>query len=198
MFLHALHIIRQSLEDHLNGLGTNADDQVLIGNVAVQDDDAYSPVIQDKIVMTLVRIQEEQTLKNRPAGTRNMATGRMEYHNPPLALNVYLLFTVNSNNYSNALTYLSRVMRFFQKTNRFDPNNSPVIPESDVSAVDRMTDFRIVADLYSPTFEEQNHLWSILGSKQLPSVLYRLRIIELEDRQLTASGPLIEEINIES
>jgi hypothetical protein len=198
MFLHALHIIRHSLEDYLNGLGTATDDQVLIGNVAVQDDDAYSPVIQDRIVMTLVRIQEEQTLKNRPAGTRNMATGRMEYHNPPLALNVYLLFTINSNNYSNALTYLSRVMRFFQKTNRFDPSNSPVIPESDVSAVDRMTDFRIVADLYSPTFEEQNHLWSILGSKQLPSVLYRLRIVELEDRQLTASGPLIEEINIES
>lgn len=196
MLLHTLHIIRQSLEDYLNGLGTHADDQVLIGNVAVLDDDNYTPALRDRIVMTLVRLQEEATLKNRPAGTRNMATGQMEYHNPPLALNLYLLFTVNSNEYSNALTYLSRVMRFFQQRPRFDPATAPVIPPAQVSEQDRLEDFRIVADLYSPTFEEQNHLWSILGSKLLPSVMYRLRLVELTDRQLTATGPLIDEINI--
>jgi hypothetical protein len=198
MLLHALHIVRYHLNQHLNSLAANNADNVVIANVAVNDNDQYTPLQRDQIVLSLVRIEEEKVLKNTPAGRRNTATGEMEYRNPPVFVNLYCLFSINSNQYENAMTYLSRVVRFFQHKQIFtsrDPIsfNGVVIPEND-----RLEHYRLTVELYTPSFEELNHIWSVLGSKMLPSVMYKLRLLELELDQVQQAGPLIDTIMVDS
>jgi hypothetical protein len=41
-----------------------------------------------------------------------------------------------------------------------------------------------------------NHLWSTLGGKYLPSVLYKIRLVRLEDQTDQSTGQVIREINL--
>jgi hypothetical protein len=46
------------------------------------------------------------------------------------------------------------------------------------------------------SFEQVNHLWSILGGKYLPSVLYKIRQITLDEEATIAGGGIITEIEL--
>lgn len=202
MILQVLKIISTELETFLDSFSedTPSTNRVVVGNIAFHDIEKYQPntvdtSTDDKIVMTLVRVEEEATLKNNPHFTRNTANATIDYHNPMVNVNLYVLFTCNSTNYENALTYLSRVMRFFQSRNVFtEQNTSPIV--AGINPLDSFDTYRLMMDLYSPSLEEANHLWGMLGGKQLPSVMYKLRVIELEFRNITATAPRVEEIRI--
>ena len=108
-------------------------------------------------------------------------------------LNSCILFSATTtNSYENALIYLSRLIRFFQSKNVFTPYNSATVPIS--NPYDEMTDFKLILDLYSPSFEEQNHFWGTLGGKQYPSVLYQMRLLELKRDEVVEGAGVIEEI----
>jgi hypothetical protein len=49
-------------------------------------------------------------------------------------------------------------------------------------------------EMYTLSFEQVNHLWGTLGGKQMPFVLYKLRLIAITERKLVREVPLIEEI----
>jgi hypothetical protein len=49
-------------------------------------------------------------------------------------------------------------------------------------------------DMYSPTFEESNYLWGTLGGKQYPSVLYRIRKLDIDAELKIAESGIIETI----
>ena len=112
-------------------------------------------------------------MKNRPAHRRNAVTGKLEYVNPPVFLNLHVLFTINTPNYETALTYLSRVIGFFQHQRVFNEVNAEV--PADVS----LETFHFNVSMLSPTLEELNHLWGVLGGKMLPSVLYKFQVQEI-------------------
>ena len=48
--------------------------------------------------------------------------------------------------------------------------------------------------LYTPTFEELNYVWGTLGGRQLPSVIYKIQLIEIDRNELLGTGKLITEI----
>ena len=63
-----------------------------------------------------------------------------------------------------------------------------------INPVDKLESFKLIFDLYSPTLEEVNHLWGTLGGKQYPSVLYKLRMLELQFKAVQSEGGLITEV----
>ena len=109
-------------------------------------------------------------MKNDP-GTSLTGGGLARYDNPPVNINLSLLFTVCMENYEHALIYLSHTIDFFQGKNVFGKQDSvtdiPGMPD----------DFRIILDLHSLTFEQSGCLWSTLGGKQHPFVCYRVKLI---------------------
>ena len=40
---------------------------------------------------------------------------------------------------------------------------------------------RLVVELYSLNLEQQNHLWGYLGGKYLPSVVYKVRLVRIQE-----------------
>lgn len=189
MLYHALAWLRNQLNAYLNDGNV-----VILGNVALTDTDA-GDALNEHVVMTLVNLSEESTLKNGLHYRREAQS--VTYQNAPVHLNLYLLFCANYRQgqgdtpYANSLRRLSSVMEFFQGQTVFTPTTNPDNVLNDLPDGDEL---RLIMELYSPTFEQVNHLWGALGGKQLPSVLYKCRLVRIQANRAQGSGPLIEEI----
>ena len=133
--------------------------------------DAGSDDIRHKVIITLVNVEEEKTLKNNSNYIREGDV--LKKIRPILFLNLYLLFSCAEKDYSLALGRISRIVHFIQKKNVFVAGSTltPLPAEID----------KLIFEFCTLTFEQQNHLWGMLGGKQLPSVMYKVRLIAVQD-----------------
>lgn len=172
----ALNKLRTELELYLAGAGL-----VTIDNVALIESADKSAVLGEHVIISLVNIEEESSMKNG-LNFRKTQNGGVEYQNRPIYLNLYLLFTANFPNYGVAITLLGRIIQFFQGQNTFTLS-TPEEGESQLSL-----------DLYTMTFEQINHLWGSLGGKQIPFVMYKARLVIINDRRRLGTGRVIEKV----
>jgi hypothetical protein len=126
-------------------------------------------------ILTLVNLEEERIAKSPNNFVR--VNDKVEYRNPKILLNLYCLFSVNHSSYDTALQYLSLIIQFFQYRNFIDHKNTP--PDNGL-ALDHKVD-KLIFDMVSMNSEQVNHLWATLGGKYLPSVLYKVRMVTIED-----------------
>ena len=160
----------------------SSDDAVVPGNIALLDayNDASADLLTNKVVASVINIQQEATLRNLPRkkpGVSDSGDPVAIAQSPPIYLNLYLLFSANNTKYEDALFYISEVISFFQIEPSFRPNAFPaLVPKyPDLQRIEMMT-----AELYSTTFEELNQIWGVLGGKYVPSALYKLRLIPIQ------------------
>ncbi len=153
--------------------------RIATGNVAKAQETDSSGARADSVgapgILTLVNIEEEKTSRNPENFIR--VNNRIEYRNPKLLLNLYCLFSVNHNSYDTALQYLSLILQFFQYKNVITARNTPA---DNGLALDPRVE-KLIVDLVSMNAEQVNHLWATLGGKYLPSVLYKVRMVTIED-----------------
>jgi hypothetical protein len=161
---------------------------LVLDNIALAEDlGGTRENLDGKIVMSLVNVQEEATLKNIP--NYRQENGRTVYKNPPVHLNLFVMFSVLHRDYETSLKRLSRVIEFFQWRKEFSFETSP-----QPGFVDQ--GIRVYAELYTLTFEQLNHLWGALGGKQVPFVLYKLRVVPVEAQKQQAEGAAITDVLI--
>jgi hypothetical protein len=128
---------------------------------------------------------------------RNDATLTATYENPPTFLNFLILVTATHANYTDALLVLSRAIRFFQFKNVFTQDSvdpASITTNAPPNALDRLQEFKLIFDLYSPSIEEVNNLWGALGARQYPSVLYMMRMLDLKFSAVQSESGLITEV----
>lgn len=194
MIYEALSLLREELNAFIKSLDDNTTtDQVVLGNIAqLESEDNQS--ILEKVVISLVNLEEESAMKNRKL-PRIQEGDRILIENPPVHLNLYLLFTASwPANYESALKRLGHVVSFFQHRNQFTLKNATHFAAGVDPDDPDLADIRLVLDLYTMTFEQINHLWGSLGGKQAPFALYKVRLTTVRYRQPKGSGPAIEEI----
>lgn len=150
--------------------------------------------------LSLINIEEERTNKEQQSRYINSA-GKMEKRNPEIQLNLYVLITANfqnklannsSDDYVEGLKQLSYAIAFFQSKNVFTPENSPALSGSDPNLS------KIVVELYSYSFEQLYNFWSVVGAKYLPSVLYKVKTLRIQENAIQESGEPIEQIFLTS
>lgn len=176
MIASTLSFLQSELNNYI-GLKTSDFDKLEVNHLVGETGNYLTP----NMGMHLVNLEEDRTSQPLPRFQEN-SEGRIQKLDPEVKLNVYILFTANftdNNNYSEALKHIGYVATYFQSRNVFTPQNFPSLP----SGIEKLT-----AELISLSFEQQNHLWGTLGAKYLPSVLYRLRVIYLEDLTAPVSG----------
>jgi hypothetical protein len=189
MIFETLQIIKEQLEAYLvtDGLGKI----VILDNIALWQsgsDDATR--LEGKVVLTLLKMDEEATLRNAP--NYQIRDGKTEYHNPPVNLNLYLLVSANCETYDKSLRSISKTIQFFQGKKVFTSTNT-VYNRNNVS-FDVLEQFRFVLDLFTPTFDELNNVWGMLGGRQLPSVIYRIQLIQIEQDKIQSAAEVITHI----
>jgi hypothetical protein len=151
--------------------------------------------LHGNVVLTLVNVEEESALKNRKL-PRYQEGDKVLIENPPVYLNLYLLFTACwPANYDNAIKRLGHVVSFFQHRNQFSLKNATHFADGVDPDDEDLAEMRLVLDLYTMTFEQINHLWGSLGGKQSPFAMYKARLTSVRYRQPKGSGPAIEEIH---
>lgn len=164
------------------------DENIGLNNVALLESaDGANDIQKHNVIISLVNIEEESSLKNG-LHYRRTSIGGIQYENPPVYLNLYLLFTTNfPSNYSNSLILLGTIIQFFQGQNTFIITNDQ-----------NEEDMQLSLDLYTMTFEQVNHLWGSLGGKQIPFVMYKARLVRITDRKSQGTGTPIIEIQTEA
>ena len=53
---------------------------------------------------------------------------------------------------------------------------------------------KLIMEVYSMPIEQQNYLWGALGAKYLPSVLYRLRLVVMNDERVHENQPAVSAV----
>ncbi|GHC57963.1 Protein of unknown function [Ulvibacter litoralis] len=172
-------------------LGTKPnDDSVLLLENSAKLDDTTLTKIKDRVVVTLLNLEEETTLKNIP--NTEFKNGKTIYKNKPVNLNLYVLFAANRTMYEKSLISISNIIAFFQSKKVFTQTNTPF--SSGNSAFDDLKEFKFVVDLYTPTFEQLNYIWGTLGGKSVPSVLYKVSILHIENDIIQDIGTPISQV----
>ncbi|NCB06813.1 MAG: DUF4255 domain-containing protein [Bacteroidia bacterium] len=184
MIYETLQILKEQIETYFTEVGLGK--IVILENIALwESGSASASKLEDKVAMTLLKLEEEPTLKNVP--NYKIKDNKTEYRNPPVHLNLFILISANCETYEKSLRSISRVIQFFQGKKIFTSGNT-IYNRTNVS-LDVLDQFRFIVELYTPGFEELNHIWGILGGRQLPSVMYKVQIVQIEqDKKLAESG----------
>lgn len=194
MIFDALQVIQSGLEQYIQdveGLSGERQSVVVIDNIAMADAlGGTRSNMTDQIVMSLINLQEETTLKNAP--NYRMENGRTIYQNPPVSLNLFVLFSaLHPDQYATALQRLARVIEFFQWKKEFAFTLPPSAGVGNAGSVTK--DVRVLVDLYTLTFDQINHLWGTLGGKQVPFAMYRMRLVAISADKQQGEGTAITE-----
>ncbi|MFY9154469.1 MAG: DUF4255 domain-containing protein [Prolixibacteraceae bacterium] len=189
MIYEAIQIISEQLNNYLSSHGLS--NLVTLENIALLETSGENADnLKNKVVLTLVNLSEETSMKNLPHYTV-IDKNHTEYRNPPVHLNLYLLISANCNTYTNSLRSISKTIEFFQGKKLFTSENTVYETKEDFDVLEH---FKLITMLYTPTFEELNYVWGTLGGRQLPSVIYKIQLIEIDQKTLSGTGPVITNI----
>lgn len=183
MIYETLQILKEQLDNYLDvaGLGKI----VILENIAMLESGSdNSSDLEGKVILSLLNIEEETTLKNVPSV--KVINNKTEYSNPPINLNLFFMVSANCDSYDNSLIGISKTIEYFQGKKVFTTGNT-IYNRSNASFGD-IEYFKFTVELYTPGFEVLNHIWGTLGGRQLPSVIYKIQLIQIKrDKKLSAT-----------
>ncbi|MEW6429002.1 MAG: DUF4255 domain-containing protein [Thermodesulfobacteriota bacterium] len=181
----ALQFLAGELNAHF--LGRTGASTVEVKLSALVDDQGKYAFARETVAAAVLNIEEERHLKSHLPENRYL-DGRHLVLEPDLKLNLSVIFAANFQYYDQALKYISLVLGYFQAHPVFTPTEYPGLPP----AIGRLT-----VELQTLTYEQLNQIWAFVGGKQLPSVVYRVRMLVLQDVPRPAAAPPITTIEAE-
>ncbi len=145
-----------------------SEERVIISNLVNQDGSA-SVKDENRIILSLALIQEEKMGAYKASGS--ISPGGVK----PIAINLFLLFSASFNEKLNidAMKFISAVIAFFQNKPVFNQQNSPGLSEG----MEKLS-----FEIFNMSIQEQSNLWSTIGAKYLPSILYKVRVITVDEQ----------------
>lgn len=156
---------------------------VLLTALAAPDGSVLADTL-NKLCLTLVNLEQETTLRNGATGrTQEVGTGLAYTRaNPAIRLNLRVVLAANFSDYTESLKFLSAAISFFQRKNVLTPQNTP--------ALDQQLD-KLIVELETVNTQDWSFLWGMLGTKCLPAVVYKVRMLTLQE---TPDGPAVPAI----
>jgi Pvc16 N-terminal domain len=170
MIHNALRVIADNLDQYLGNRFSQSSGIVEITPLGDAGEGAQTGS-RERLSITLVNIEQEK-LGHKPNS-----------HIPSLPVTIYLYIIIAAdypeNNYEEALKLISAAIGFFQSNAVFNHQNTGNLDPS----IDKL-----VFEMVSLSIQELSQLWSINGGKYLPSVVYKVRMINIEDGILDHSS----------
>ena len=179
MIEKALQILVAEIDGYLHRMHLEIEEEKkIIEPTSILKHDGSIAIPQNSLGFCLVNIEEERVLKAQNAVSIS-SDGQIAHRNPELKLNLFILIAANPKDndgkaYLTSAALLSGVIRFFQSKSVFDHHNTPGLDPGLQ---------KLVIELYTLGFEAQNHLWASMGANYLPSILYKVRLISIQEAQ---------------
>lgn len=179
MIYEALSCVTEDINNNLKRKLQINEDKMILSGIVNQDGSIAVPG-ENKMLVTLVNVEKETartSVSNTGAGMYNTASSGV-------CINLYVLFSAyfTSNNYAQALRFLSYTIAFIQSKNTFTAQNTPALDNS-IS--------KLAFELESPGSDRLNNMWATLGAKYMPSVLYKVRMLTFDDSIIKEYRPAV-------
>lgn len=177
-------------------------------NIATLSDDDSIITNKSAIVLSIVNIEEDRTLKNQSLYRipqqlpLDPSITKIEKYKKPAQNMVFsILFTAyNKDNtmYGDSIDKLEKVLRYLQNNNVFyyKDNGTDLIEQDDASSAEIAESNKIILDMISLKTDQINQMWSYLGSKYMPSILYTLRLIHIQ-KETMKTETIVKHIKIQ-
>lgn len=138
------------------------------------DGDKLEPLVfpSNKVTPILINIEEEKVLRMADRYEGVLRNGRRTEINPPIHVNMLVLFVSKFTNYEQSLKFLSLVIKCFQNNPVFTHENAPSLSE-DIE--------KLKMELVTLPINQQNELWNSLRATYHPSVLYKVSLLVFRD-----------------
>ena len=181
---HTLVQIRDRLNEFFRELSGD-DDFVVLSNVVDQQGQPVAAA-KNHLVMFLANIQHETTIStyNRTVPLSNDSYAVVA---KPIYINLYVLLFANFESpiYEQGLGVISRTISFFQQNPSFNHTTMPELS----SGIDKLT-----FELTNLDLTELNYLMGLLGTKYLPSVFYKVRMLPFDSDALHGEVPAVRRV----
>jgi hypothetical protein len=163
---------------------------IAITNIATLEDLTPLNVSKSPIILSIVNIEEDRTLKNQSVYLKetNDKTNISRYKNPTQHLILSVLFSSYSQEsimYLNGIEKLNLIINYFQQYSTFYYKNddSELIYFEEYISKSETDKPKYAKITFETTFlgmEQLNQMWSYLGSKYMPSILFRMRLYPVQ------------------
>ncbi len=178
----ALAFIQQEVNAYLH-TRTGEESKVVLDKLI--DESGKYNIEKGKLGLSLINIEEERVFRSQ-LPEYQLVDGKQVLMEPPVKLTIYFMLAANITLYSESLKFIGHVAAYFQANNGFTPAAYPGLDER----IENMT-----VELQSLGYEQQNQLWAYLGGKYLPSLVYKARMVVIQDTAIKGVGAPITEIN---
>ncbi len=152
------------------------DEDVVVLSAPFDPGGSVAREVNNKIVVFLANIskdtlptQNSYTMLDKRSGLQTAS---------PLFLNLHVMVAAcfDSARYQESLKFTSHAIRYFQENPIIDRNTNPELEDG----LDKL-----VLDIENVAAHELSNLWGILGSRYLPSVLYKVRMVVINNNAVT-------------
>jgi len=182
----ALELLKNHINEYLlklPELKINNEEKIVLDHI---NDQNGNQIKENFLYISLVNIEEERVLKAQNGSVTNN-DGIVSYMNPEIRLNLFVLISSYFKNYKTGLDFLSAAIGGLQGKNVFTPQNTPGM-DSSIK--------KLIVEMHTVGFENHNHLWGSLGAKYIPSVLYKVRLITIQEELAESERKRISGIEI--
>lgn len=176
------------LRDRINAFSAGGP-QIELGNVSRYNrGDDFNEGLQNKVLLSIINIEEDTVVRHVQHFKRE-ANG-IVFKNPPVHLNFTLLFASTHTDYTSALIALETIVLFFQKNWFFSVESSPELVG--YNAVHDIKIEKMTFEIANLPLDGVSQLWGALGGHHMPCVLYRMRMLPLDNNEGTGGEPIKE------
>lgn len=163
MIERALACLAEQLDAHLQARAGAAPGRVVLARFV--DDNGQWAIADDSVGMTLINVQMDPG--HKAVAPAPVSGGAVAPKAAP-SLNLSVLVAALSREYGTALKHLSHVLAFFHERPVFTREHHPALGEG----------LGMVEVVLEPLgYEQLAHVWSCVGGRQVPSVVYRVKLI---------------------
>ncbi|HTA63760.1 MAG TPA: Pvc16 family protein [Bacteroidia bacterium] len=163
MINEGLEFITTALNGYLRTTFRDSEDKAVLSSL-VNADGTVVANIENKIVVCLVNIDQGSNTTN--VGFSKTAQADKQSLN--MSLEVLFAANFSAGNYAESLKFISTTLSFFQSNLVFQKTNYPNMPQN----IDKLE-----LELINLSPEDTNYIWSTLGVKYMPSLMYKVKLM---------------------
>lgn len=165
MIHEVIPLVAADLNDFLEARFDTSADPVILSNL-VNQDGTLAIKEENKVIVTLINVERD--------GSNQMYGGGYSRGDIPIHINIYVMFSAYFANYAESLKFLSGIIAFFQANPSYTHDGNLI----------RM-------ELHNSDLKDISNLWTAIGAKYLPAVIFKFRTLNMDESRINDEVPPI-------
>ena len=137
MIDQVIKFLANQLDSYLQHQQSNNSRNVVLGNISQIGTNEDNGNLNNQVIMSLVNVEEDRISRpvNNYVKVAQQTFPQVIYKNPPVFLNLDILFTAYYCDYHSSFLFLSYIINFFHYHKVFTFFNSPNLPQQIIAVL---------------------------------------------------------------